>query len=355
MTQTRYRYAIIGTGRPHGTEGATGFGMAHPHHKAFLSTERTDLVAIADINDDHAAAFRETHELTETRHYSDYHEMLATEKPDIVSVCLWPHLHAEATIAACEAGVRAIHCEKPMAIHWGDAKKMCDAAKANGTVLTFNHQRRYLEPFQKAKALLAEGVIGELCRMEASCGDMFDWGTHWLDMLQFFNSEADVAWVMGQIDLREERRVFGALVEQQGLCQIFWKNGVRGLLFAGYEANIGCAIRLIGSDGTMEILWDSKLQKWSKGDTDWQPVELSEGIHSYSAIDRAAADLIRALDEPGYVPLLTVDNAIKSTEIIFATFESSRRRGRVDFPLNVDDSALLALYAAGEIGPNREA
>jgi hypothetical protein len=28
MSSNRYRYAIIGTGRPHGTEGATGWRVA---------------------------------------------------------------------------------------------------------------------------------------------------------------------------------------------------------------------------------------------------------------------------------------------------------------------------------------
>ena len=54
----------------------------------------------------------------------DYHEMLARENLDIVSICTWPHLHAPMVIAAAEAGVRAIHCEKPMAPTWGEARRM---------------------------------------------------------------------------------------------------------------------------------------------------------------------------------------------------------------------------------------
>src|SRR5438045_7210281 len=114
MTDKRYRYGIIGTGRENGTEGATGFGMANAHIAAFKTTEKADLVAIADIREDNARLFLDRHE-SGAKHYSDYHAMLEQEPLEIVSICTWPHLHAEMTIAACEAGVKAVYCEKPMA------------------------------------------------------------------------------------------------------------------------------------------------------------------------------------------------------------------------------------------------
>jgi len=257
-------------------------------------------------------------------------------------------------VAACEAGVRAIHCEKPMATHWGDAKRMKAAADASGTILTHNHQRRFLEPFQVVRGLLREGAIGKLERIEATCGDLFDWGTHWIDMFFFFNEEGEAEWVLGQIDSREEKRIFGAYAEEQGLCYFKFKNGVRATLLTGFEANIGAAIRLSGSTGMIEIGWDSAVRIRAAGDCEWRKIETTESIHGDIAIPRAAADLIRALDDPAHKPLLTVDNALRATEVILSTFESSRRRGRVDLPLDRDDSALLDMLEKGEIGPNRK-
>ena len=108
MSDTRYRHAIIGTGRPWKAEGATGFGMAHSHMHGFQQTGRVDLVAIAEIREDNARLFLDKYESAATV-YTDYREMLAREKPDLVSITTWPHLHAELTVAAAEAGVRAIH------------------------------------------------------------------------------------------------------------------------------------------------------------------------------------------------------------------------------------------------------
>jgi predicted dehydrogenase len=156
MTTSLYRYAIIGTGLPHRTEGATGFGMAHAHWPAFRSTGSVELVAISDLLEERMDFFEEKHEVSPKR-YTDYKAMLADEKPDIVSICVWPHLHAEMTIAAAEAGVKAIHCEKPMALTWGDCKRMKAAADANGVKLTFNHQRRHLRLFQAVVQALRNG------------------------------------------------------------------------------------------------------------------------------------------------------------------------------------------------------
>jgi predicted dehydrogenase len=353
MSDTRYRYTIIGTGRPHGSPGATGFGMAHPHYKGFGATGRTELVAIADTNDQHARAFlADYNEDAEVFH--DYREMLREEKPDIVSVTTWPHLHAEITVAACEAGVRAVHCEKPMATTWGDAKRMKAAAEANGTVLTFNHQRRFLEPFQKAVEIIRGGELGNLSRIEAQCGDMYDWGTHWLDMMQFFNNETPIAWVIGQIDSRKENRVFGARMENQAVCHFKWENDVRGLLITGFEAKIDAALRVIGERGTLEVLWNQPcLRVRTDGEPKWRVIPTEEGLHNGVAIDRACADLVRALDEPGHKLLLSVDSAIKHTEAIFATYHSSLYRGRVDLPLTDDGNAFLQMLDDGVIGPER--
>ena len=355
MSDRYYRYGIIGPGRKYGTEGSTGFGMAHSHVTAFYKFHGIELVSIAEVREDNARMFTEQYN-PYAKVYTDYREMLANERLDIVSVCTWPALHADMVVAACEAGVKAIHCEKPMATTWGDAKRMKSAADARHVILTFNHQRRFLECFQCAKHLIAEGAIGNLRWLEAECGDMSDWGTHWLDMMFFLNNETPAEWVMGQIESHTGRTGFGVPQEDQAVCHFQWKNGVRGLLIAGPGSQIGTAFRVIGKDGTLEISWEMKsVRIRAKGDADWREIPTNEGVQGDFSIDRACADLVRGLDEPGYKPMLTVDHAIQHTEVIFATFESSRRRGRVTLPLTEDDNALLALLAAGEIGPSKNA
>jgi len=112
--------------------------------------ERTDC---ADPSEGAAWFFAEKYGVPRT--YSDPAAMLAEEKPDIISVCTWPQLHAPTTIAAARSGVKAILCEKLLATTWGGAKEMARVGEENGVKLTFNHQRRFLGPFQAARARLA--------------------------------------------------------------------------------------------------------------------------------------------------------------------------------------------------------
>jgi predicted dehydrogenase len=346
----RYRVAVIGAGRPRAEDGSTGFGMAHAHAHGYAEAGTCDLVAVADIRRENAEAFAQRWN-PRARLYADHGEMLAAEQPEIVSICTWPHLHAPMVLDCVGAGVRAIHCEKPMAPTWGEAKQMHRAAVSKGVQLTFNHQRRFLDSFRTARRLLQEGEVGALLRLEGSCPNMMDWGTHWLDMFCFFNEEMPAEWVLGQIDVRGESRVFGLLHESQAICQVMYRNGVRGLLFtgAGADADIGCALRLIASEGLIELHNRQPHLRLLTG-SGLRAVETAEGLHGAVAVDRAVADLVRCL-ETGEEPELSSHRAIRSTEVIFATYESSRRRARIDLPLASEDSALLSMIEAGEIGP----
>lgn len=340
----KYRLGILGTGRPWKTEGATGFGMSHKHIHAFKLCPDVELVALADIRLDLARRFQQEHGGQTI--YTDYHQMLATEHLDIVSICTWPHLHAEMTIAAAEAGVKAIHCEKPMATTWGDSLRMAQVCRDRGVQLTFNHQRRFTEPIAKARELVTSGAIGQLLRMEAQCGDLYDWGTHWFNALCYYNGDSPLDWVIGQIDLRGHRKVFDAPVEGQGLSHFKFHNGVRGLLVTGFEAGYGCNNRLIGTEGTIEVAPADgvQLRIWPKGQTDWQIIPTAENIHADTAIDRAIKDLVESL-QTGREPILGARQTLQSTELIFATYESARRRARVDLPLTIGDSPLASLLA----------
>ncbi|MGQ9698465.1 MAG: gfo/Idh/MocA family oxidoreductase, partial [Armatimonadota bacterium] len=111
------------------------------------------------------------------------------------------------------------------------------------------------------------------------------------------------------------------------------------------------ANRLIGSKGIIELLWDQPvLRVMTEAEAGWRIVETKEGLHDGVAIDRAIADLVDAL-KTGREPELSARRALRATEVIFATYESSRRRGRVDMPLDIDDSPFLSMLEAGDIGP----
>lgn len=363
----RYRAAIIGTGRPRGQEGATGAAMSRFHVKGYLASGLCDVVALADIRRENAEAFRQEHDIPRAEIFEDYRKMLAEAKPDIVSVVTWPHLHAEMVIAAAEAGVKAIHCEKPMAPTWGEARRMHQVCVQRGVQLTFNHQRRFEAQYLTVRKLIREGAVGRVLQIQAACQNLYDWGTHWFDMAFFYNDDVPAEWVMGQIDSRSESAVFGVKMENQGLSYFGFQNGVRGLLITGdnvpeqqggptgRRSYLGATHRILGTEGTIELAPaaapNTRVRLLDQAAAGFQDVPLVDGPTEISAVIAAAiADALHSL-ETGKEPELSSHKAIRSTELIFGTYESSRRRARIDLPLEIEDSPFLTMLERGEIGP----
>ncbi|MBN1643096.1 MAG: Gfo/Idh/MocA family oxidoreductase [Anaerolineae bacterium] len=349
-----FQVGIIGCGRPRSEPGATGFGQGHLHAAGYEASPECQIVAAADVSEANLEAFRQRHDVP--RGYLDYRDMLAAEDLDILSVCTWPHLHAQMVIDAARAGVKAIHAEKPMAPTWGEARHMAQVCQDLGVQLTFNHQRRFGAPFRTAKQQLDDGAIGDLVRIEAFTSNLFDWGTHWFDMMFYYNDECPVEWVLGQIDARGGRQIFGVMVEGQGMSLFRWENGVLGMLLTGQDAwyepdGVACANRLIGAQGTIEVGVRAgpqlRLRSAGTGGA-WQAIDVSSGLHGGDHVVAGVLDLVDAL-VTGREPVLSARKALQATELIFATYESSRRRARVELPLEIDDSPLLTMLAAGDL------
>jgi len=237
-----------------------------------------------------------------------------------------------------------------MAPTYGEAQRMVQACEANGVQLTINHQRRFGAPFRRAKEMIKQGVIGDLSSVEATCDNLYDWGTHWFDMLFFYLDQTPVEWVIGQIDARGSHKVFDVLVEGQGLSRFRFQNGVTGQLVTGYGAK-GFLHRLIGSEGMIEVGYSPEipLRVRGAGDGAWRIVDVGEDIHGVpDYVARGVLDLIDAL-KTGREPELAGRRALQATELIFATYESSRRRGRVDLPLTIEDSPFRSMVEQGQL------
>ena len=165
--------------------------------------------------------------------------------------------------------------------------------------------------------------------------------------------------VIGQIDGRGGRAYFGAQVEGQGLSLIRYQNGVYGLMVTGQafmEPEVEtreerCANRLIGSTGTIEVGVRGGAQlRFRNLETGgaWQEIDVGEPETWADVVGAAIQGNVDAL-LAGKEPELSARKALQATELIFATWESSRVRGRVDLPLEIEDSPLLSMIESGAI------
>jgi UDP-N-acetylglucosamine 3-dehydrogenase len=349
-----FRVGFIGTGLKPEKAGPMGYGMAHQHVPGYRALEDCEIVACADIVEEHARAFAAAHGVP--RIYTDHREMLAKEDLDIVSICTWPDQHAPLVISAALAGVRAIHCEKPMADTWAASRLMAQECQRRGVRLTFNHQRRFGLPFRKAKALIDEGAIGELQRIEFGAGDLYDYGSHNFDMANYFNNETTAEWVIAQIDYRIGNLIFGVHNENQAYALWKYRNGVYGMASTGLgSALVGSHHRVVGSEGVIELGPMGRgmpiMRMRRQGDSQWQAIDCEgETMHGPRYIDRAIADIVRALRE-NTTSELCARNALNATEQIFACWESARRRARVDLPLENLGNPLAEMVANEALTP----
>ncbi|GKZ14496.1 Gfo/Idh/MocA family oxidoreductase [Haladaptatus sp. T7] len=359
--------AFVGTGPDPETQNNQGFAMAYRHAAAYEHAG-AELVACADIVEPNAKAFADYWGIEADGVFEEYLDMVTAVEPDIVSVCTPPPTHADiVTDIARSDAVQAIHCEKPMDRTWSNVERMVEVCDEEDVKLTFNHQRRFGRGYRRAKELLDAGEIGDLQRVECAAPNIYDYGSHSVDLCNYFNDEGRAEWVISQLDYRDEDLWFGAHNENQTLTSWRYENGVYGLATTGIGADlVNCHNRLVGSKGTVEIghgfpdnETDDRILRIKRDEDDeWEYVDCDgEGLHGLDSrefgrvfIDRAIADVVEAVENDS-TSELNAENALKATEIIFGAWESSRRHGRVELPLGIEDNPLDALIEDGTLTP----
>lgn len=330
------------------------------HARGYLAASGAELVAVADP--DTGAARELAADLKIPGVYADYQELLETERPDVISICTPPALHLEVARAAIAGGVRAIHCEKPIATSYADVLTMRDLARAAGVQFTVNLQRRFEPVHRFAREQLAAGAIGQVVSLEGYCPNLPDWGSHVVDLMLFYLGDRRPAWVIGQVDVTVNRYVYGAFTETSSLTQIRWEDGTGAVIVTGREPqtpvlnlenNLGllvqgtagrldvrgarCVVHRFGADDiTFTSPFSRDTSTWDRG--------VDPAIVAGTA--DAIADLLTSL-RTGRTPGLHGDLGTAGAEIIFATYESSRSRRRVPLPLHPHDNALLSGLSQG--------
>lgn len=334
---SQYKVAIIGCGK-----------RARPHLNALKADPRCQIAALADLNRDAADKLNTEHQLSAAI-YTDYTNMLARERPDVVAICLWTHLHLPVIQSCIDAGVRAILSEKPMAVSWSETRRIAEIADRATCQLTFCHQRRFAEGNQLVRRLIAEGRFGQIERLDLySPQHLLDCGTHTFDQALSFNNESPAKWVLAGVDATAPLNYFNVKAETMAVGRILFQNGVRAFLqCGGPDLDMPGGARIHGTEGFIEVWWDGQIKRAvCYKDPSWhvEPPPDDRPKHMLGAI-RNAIDCL----ETGQEPELSHRKALRAAEIIFALYESIRRHARVELPLtDVDDHPFMTMLAAGD-------
>lgn len=174
-----YRIAVIGrTGK-----GNYGHGL----DLVWKGFDNVEIVAVADEDAKGRAAAAQR--LQAKNAYADYRQMLAKERPQIVSVAdRWLDRHRDMVIACAEHGA-SIFLEKPFCRTLDEADAMVATCERHHVKLAIAHQTRYSPRLRRVQELIAQGRLGDLIEMrgrgkeDARGGgqDLMVLGTHIMD------------------------------------------------------------------------------------------------------------------------------------------------------------------------------
>jgi predicted dehydrogenase len=153
-----------------GVIGCGAFGR-NGHVKGYAGIPEAEIIAVGDLDPERA---RETAaEFGVRHHYADYREMLERHALDVVSIATATVAVHDAAVAAFEAGANVL-CSKPLAMNFGQAKGMVDAAKRAGKFLSMGLQNRFRPDVRALRDFLAAGKLGHVYHTNLSHGHIME-------------------------------------------------------------------------------------------------------------------------------------------------------------------------------------
>jgi predicted dehydrogenase len=151
-----------------------------------------EVTAICDVSADALQLTEREQAIDADRQYTDFRKLLKRAAPEALIVSTTAPTHAEYTCAAAEAGVKAILCEKPMAVSLAQCDRMRDVCRANGAKLAINHQMRFMEQYIAPKTMIEGDAFGGLRSVTVVGGNfgMSMNALHYFEMFRFMTDEA---------------------------------------------------------------------------------------------------------------------------------------------------------------------
>lgn len=255
-----------------------GLTVGASHVTDYLKNPHIGEIVLCDTNPEKIAAVQAKTGLTKS--YTDYREMLAAEKPDIVSVCVPNFLHKQVAADAMEAGCDVLS-EKPLARTAEEGREILEAARRTGRKLMVNFNRRYLDNSIALKEWIEQGKLGRIyyattkwqrvrgvpwwyplddAKRKVGGGPMIDLGVHMMDLCLWLCGYPEAEWVSGkafsEIAYKEAKdHGFNGLdVEDMGVAMVTMKNGMMMEVEASWASNSeipsdNIETRLYGTEG----------------------------------------------------------------------------------------------------------
>lgn len=344
------KYALIGCGR-----------ISTNHIKAAVNN-KLDIVGVCDIIFEKMDELLGKHGLendSTIHRYTDYKEMIASEKPELISIATESGNHAEIALHCIKEGINVI-IEKPMAMSIEDADKIIALAEEKNVKVSACHQNRFNVAIQELRKAVENGRFGKIShgsihvRWNRNKGyyDQASWRGTWAQdggalMNQCIHGIDLLRWMMGD----EVEEVYGVTrqqfhdyleAEDVGMAVVKFKNGAIGTIEGTtnvYPKNLEETLYIFGQNGTVKIGGTStnNIDVWDFADEtedDSKNKGLEEATSNVYGNGHTSlfADVIDAInnDRKPYVDAVAGRNAL---EMILSIYKSQKIGQPIKFPL----------------------
>ena len=184
-------------------------GLSHLHPRSYMPIFRAvpdfEVVAAAEANPALAESFGKDFGV---RAYTDWREMIDRERLDLAALFL-PHAECPEAAVACAGRGSHLLVEKPMAADSDGVRRIMEAARKAGTLLTSPYVWRYHPVCREMRRFIQEGALGRIVGCEGRCaagrlhryidghaawmlekaksggGPMYNLGVHWIDLYRW--------------------------------------------------------------------------------------------------------------------------------------------------------------------------
>jgi len=260
-----------------GLVGAGGIGKVRA--QALMHAEGCRLSAVTDMDEERAQALATA---TGARAFPSLDAFLASDELDAIIISTPPQFHEDIAIAAMAAGKHVL-CEKPLANSVEGARRMVEAARRYGRILTTGFNHRYFEAVQFVKETLDSGAIGELDHIRAFAGHtglsefsapwmydkkvigggaLLDNGVHIIDLTRYLLGDVEEVYGVAtnrvwQLDRSEDNgiAIFKSPQGKHAILQATWSEwkgyrffieayGDRGMARASYAPMMSMAVTM---------------------------------------------------------------------------------------------------------------
>ena len=324
-------------------------GRAHRGHApAYKYVKNGKLDAVCDLDEERLNALGD--EFGIEKRYTNVHEMLDKERPDVLHIVTEPGLRVQLMTIAAEHEVPVAIVEKPIALQGEDWKQIKELGAKCKTKFAVNTQLHFHARNLELKSDVAEGRIGEIRFIDVSArSTILDQGVHVLELGHSYNDFVAPTSVLGQVSGGK------TLSSRQpspdvAAAAITFENGVRAQLLCGTAApetiegearrHMHKRISVYGTRGFVQ--WT--MHGWERSTPEGG---YESGAHDYGAEDVLAQARLTdaafdwAADEEKLHPT-RLERSLTEFNIILGAYVSALYNVAVELPFEPPDGLLDA-------------